>query len=427
MDKSDKRIIVATPGDMSSYSRREFMGYSLAAGMGALGFESIAQGDSVLASANRKKIKVLGQVSTSQGSVLPDVAVSDCIQVVKTNQDGAYEMIVDVIDDFPPIISVTTPSGFKIDWHQFFRRIENCQDGKTYEVDFELMPDLSVLPGDFCFAHVTDCHVCDSDNANRVSSILETVCEHWEKPAFILLSGDLVNIGDDQPQWDSYHKAVTQTRLPILTCPGNHDCTEGLDKGLNGPFQLPDYQRLIGPRRFSFQYQGIHFVLCDTMSPGWRQWLQRDLEAKPKQMPVIYTQHYYPTDVLELLDQYDCTACLSGHWHCNKIVRYNDILNINSVCTWYGGNDTSVAGFRIIRVKGGGRNIETEQRWSYYTDHFKLVHGSGLATAASGVVLAASYDTAQKTTEITATVENKRIGFEQLGPVLWEAKLETVA
>ena len=127
----------------------------------------------------------------------------------------------------------------------------------------------SALP--VTFAHLTDLHLQAADEeavlgADAPSARLRAVLAQIEtldpRPAFIAITGDLADNGDEA-SYRLLADCLRQTRLPALFALGNHDDRAAFravfDTGAGEPNAPYCHDRLIG---------GLHVIALDTLVPG---------------------------------------------------------------------------------------------------------------------------------------------------------------
>ncbi|NPV29509.1 MAG: metallophosphoesterase family protein [Firmicutes bacterium] len=122
-----------------------------------------------------------------------------------------------------------------------------------------------------------------------------------ENPRFIISTGDLVDDGSDQRQWDAWFAAGQGVLegLPEMAAVGNHELShsggDGMPQSFLAQFSLPEN----GPPglkelAYSFDYGDAHFVILDSRfgsnSPLLklqRDWLKGDLERTRKKWKIV--------------------------------------------------------------------------------------------------------------------------------------------
>jgi 3',5'-cyclic AMP phosphodiesterase CpdA len=188
------------------------------------------------------------------------------------------------------------------------------------------------------------------------------------KPAFVVITGDFVNIRTDTNQIKAFKQLTTliNKRIPVYLIPGNHDVGQKPNNETLG-FYLKHNKT----DRFTFTYKGFKFIGINSslMNSESEQenvqlkWLKTQLQGKK---PVIlFTHHpFFITDInekdkyenipislrlpyMQLFEQKGVKAIFAGHYHNNAIAQYNDIEMIT----------TSALGKQLGNVKSGFRVV----------------------------------------------------------------------
>jgi len=196
------------------------------------------------------------------------------------------------------------------------------------------------------------------------------------EPAFVVITGDLVNDKSSKSQWDEFRRitALIKPEIKVYILPGNHDI--GQDPEVN---DLEFYKSVFGDDRFSFNLKKVSFIgfnssLIKAETPLFAdeqyEWLQRELvRNKGAKLTVLFCHHPLfindPAEpenysnirpeirrkYLNLFTQYGVEALLSGHLHNNASGKYaeTDFITTSSV-----GKQLADAppGFRIIHIEG---------------------------------------------------------------------------
>jgi 3',5'-cyclic-AMP phosphodiesterase len=260
----------------------------------------------------------------------------------------------------------------------------------------------------FDFAHFTDCHLQPElgavegtrqcfDHINRM------------KPAFAIAGGDLVMDADLKPKtrarelYRLYMDVHKRLAMPVHAVLGNHDIV-GMQASSEVAQDDPDFgkgwfEERFGRRYRSFDHQGWHFVLLDSVMVANRNftggidaaqlaWLKSDLAALPPRTPVVAVTHIplvsaalqivpdpwktadtylikNSVEVLEAFEPYNLKAVLQGHTHIRETVVHRGVQFFTSgaVCAnwWKGPRIGHPEGYAMLRVRG--ESIE----WTYQT------------------------------------------------------------
>jgi len=198
------------------------------------------------------------------------------------------------------------------------------------------------------------------------------------KPAFVVITGDLVQDPHNQAQVDELQRISGMLRddIPLRLAPGN--CDVGVTPT---PALLSLYRERFGDDTYSFDHEGVHFVVINSgicfdpseVSDEWERlldFLREDLAAAQRRgiARTVLFQHHPPfgTDalepdsstaipgaqrapLLELLRSHNVEAVFAGHWHKNAGTFDGPMEIIISGPVGYSlGDDPS--GIRIVRV-----------------------------------------------------------------------------
>jgi outer membrane protein assembly factor BamB len=296
------------------------------------------------------------------------VVCSDGRSVARTAPDGSFEL-----DAAGPFVFLCVPTGHTADrWYL-------PADG---ELRFELRPREQPVP--FSFAQITDLHlsvagwVFGADVVTTPASVTELLAEIAAMRSdirFVVSTGDQTNGGTDD-EYAAYLDAVASSPLPVVAIPGNHDhnsadVSQALADGARwGPgVAFTPYDRLMGPRWFSFDHGGVHFVAIDwtTHHLGLEAdvqeaWVRADLAEVDPATPVIFLTHDLMSS--EFFERVGAApvASFSGHWHTTRVVEAGGALHVNTAPATYGGLDYSPAHWRIVTWDGERVSVETVRR-----------------------------------------------------------------
>jgi 3',5'-cyclic AMP phosphodiesterase CpdA len=271
----------------------------------------------------------------------------------------------------------------------------------------------SAAADSFSFVHFTDVHIQPelhaADGTRRCIAKINAL-----KPDFALCGGDLVfdacavTMPRARQVFDLYAETVKPLNMRVHTIIGNHDVygisTNGGVAPTDSQYGKRMFEDRIGPLYSSFDYQGWHFVLLDSIKngiPGKEfigfvdddqiAWLRNDLaRMRPGSKLAVVThvplassvlqlvpdpwktaEIYLVTNaqaVLEVLWPYRPKLVLQGHTHIRETVTYNGCQFITSgaVCGnwWKGPRDGHPEGFGVLTVRGD------EVQWRYETYGF---------------------------------------------------------
>lgn len=204
------------------------------------------------------------------------------------------------------------------------------------------------------------------------------------KPAFVIVTGDLVNKAGDAAQIAEYKRiaAKLDKSIPLYNVPGNHDV-----ENEPTPESVAAYRKSFGADHYSFRSGSLAGIVLNSSlihSPGkaealaseQQKWLQTELaryRSSGAKHLVIFQHHpwFLKTDdepdeyfniplarrtaYLDLFKQAGVRALVSGHYHRNAIARTGDIdmITTGPVGKALGG-DTPLSGIRVFIVRDEG-------------------------------------------------------------------------
>ena len=198
-------------------------------------------------------------------------------------------------------------------------------------------------------------------------------------PAFIVVSGDLVNKTGDAAQIAEYLRITRSIdrSIHVYNVPGNHDVGNEPT-----PESIAAYRKTFGPDYYSFREGPIYGIVLNSSyfkapdkvrdeAAKQEVWLTAELEKAKASgaMPVVFLhiplflkqpdeqEQYFNTPVetrqriLALLHRYNVRYVFAGHLHANSFGKDGDLEMITTAAEGKPiGPDPS--GFRIIELKG---------------------------------------------------------------------------
>ena len=226
---------------------------------------------------------------------------------------------------------------------------------------------------DFYFIHITDTHVMHKIfdwkevSKKRLRTLLDHICSFEEKPAFIVITGDLTEWGGSKVSGNLNCHAFTscfykkntslfadnEYSIPVYTTPGNHDYCYNRN--------LTNYLNYICPvERYSIQYQDVSLFFMNT-GPNYYEelynwfknidgdglydddikWLESNLEKCNSSIKIVLMHHPAVNtrdtngimwnviarnreSFITLCEHYDVDVVLAGHTHDEKIFDSNE-------------------------------------------------------------------------------------------------------
>ncbi len=163
---------------------------------------------------------------------------------------------------------------------------------------------------DFYFVQLSDTHwgfegAANPDAKGTLPKAIAAVNALPEPPDFVIFTGDLTHTTDDAQErrrrMAEFRDIARGLRVKTVRfIPGEHDAA--LDHG-------QAFQEFFGPTRYSFDHQGVHFVVVDNVSdPGASigeaqlAWLAADLQTQPKDARIVVFAH---RPLFDLYPQWD--------------------------------------------------------------------------------------------------------------------------
>jgi 3',5'-cyclic AMP phosphodiesterase CpdA len=201
-------------------------------------------------------------------------------------------------------------------------------------------------------------------------------------PAFVVITGDLVNKTGDAAQIKEYKRILAQVdpAIPVYNVAGNHDVGN-----VPTPKMVAAYTNQFGPDHYSFHHQGFVGIVLDSnliqaptnvmnLAGEQEQWLATELAAAQKagaQHIVVFQHHpwflksvgetnqYFnlPREArakyLPLFHQFGVKEVFCGHYHRNVVSRDGDLEIVTTGATGKPlGGDKS--GLQIVIVRDEG-------------------------------------------------------------------------
>jgi hypothetical protein len=326
---------------------------------------------------------LLKQKEATRGAT--GVAVTDGYSVVKTDDQGAYEITPSPDAVF---LYITRPSGHDV--------LGNWYKPLAARVDFTIQE--AEDEKDFIFVHLTDAHVSENRRSLiGLSTFVRELNSMTPRPRFVVNSGDLLNLhkalvnspASGHASFRNYVGIMNHLAMPCYNVAGDHtDSSYRLDQFPRGDHRCakPMYWEYLGPHFFSFEYGAIHFVSVDfgyhlgkrqivvngkqleyptnQVQPMHVKWLDQDMAARGKRQYVITAAEFDLEDhcpgFLELARKHDVRMQLVGDIHVvsskDRFVPYR-VGGALAGCWWNPRTsnlcpDLSPQGYMIYHVRG---------------------------------------------------------------------------
>ena len=199
------------------------------------------------------------------------------------------------------------------------------------------------------------------------------------RPAFVVVTGDLVNKPGDRSQIAEYRRIAGKVNAgtPLYHVAGNHDV-----ENIPTEESLAEYRKQIGPDRYTFRHAGLVGIVLNSSlihspqgAPGeaaaQEQWLRSEL-ANARGAPHIAIIQHHPwflqsstepdqyfniplarrAAFLRLFRESRVRTLISGHYHRNAVARDGDIEMITTGPV--GKPLAGQSGIRVFIVRDSG-------------------------------------------------------------------------
>ena len=232
-------------------------------------------------------------------------------------------------------------------------------------------------------------------NGGDLAAALDQATSLPEPPRFLTIVGDITQ-GADPAEYDRVGEALASLGVPFVPVPGNHDWFDG----------GAGYRARFGPDSYSFDVDGVHVVVWDTnMSPEDQiAFVTGDLATVSRSTTVVALGHMSPPDdVADALAALGVDYMFTGHWHANRRVPRNGMIEWGTQTFVMGGIDQSPAGYRVVTFDGGVPTIVHRER--LVDPHLELVapHAGSCASRDTPLVAAAALDASEP--DVTARID----------------------
>lgn len=284
---------------------------------------------------------------------------------------------------------------------------------KNFDLEIKTFEEES--SGDFYFVQLTDTHVkyklFDRYEASkkRLDTVLETILSFENKPAFIVITGDLCEWGNNPfgvlnsitfancfYKKDDQLYADANFTIPVYTTPGNHDYC--LTRDLRNYHKYIDKNHIKEEDRYIIDYRNVSLFFMDS-GPNyysnlsnlleWHgqglydndiEWLEDGFSRSQSKHKIVLMHHpavgqkedvfILNRDVfVELCKTYDVELVLAGHTHRarvfdNDLNKYEELLlNCSLYPTLYVQSDDCREGihYRNVSIRGNDVWLESSE------------------------------------------------------------------
>lgn len=370
---------------------------------------------------------ISGVVTGDDGSLLPDVVVSDGINCVKTDSKGRYFLSSDL--NVAEYVFVSTPSAWSAPVRDgqacFWRFLSDCtagSDGK-YVVDFTLnkisaperytififadpQPRKSTAGYDKIGYHSLDC--CN----DMYRDMKEFAAALGNRQIYGIDLGDIVH--QDLSLLAAYKKGMATTGISTYNVIGNHDQGHSL---MDDAHSSKAYEEQMGPANYSFNLGGMHYLVLDNMiSPDpstgkysddcstgltddiW-QFVQNDLALVSRDTPLMVCAHSpmarmlggsersgaHLSELRALLSKYVKAYLWAGHTHSsfNYVNKSDPVIETHTLsrttgALWtneYLGSNGTPRGYTVFNYDNG--DVSWRFKPIYYQTGSYVGNGNG--------------------------------------------------
>ena len=264
----------------------------------------------------------------------------------------------------------------------------------------------SDINDNFYFVQLTDTHVknkifdINESSSKRLKTALDTIKSFENKPAFIVITGDLTEWGAGLTgalncitftqcffEKDNQLYADDQYTIPVYTSPGNHDYV--LQRNLDNYHKYIDSNHVESNDRYVVEYGDISLFFMNSgpnyysnisilfqwhgqgLSDEDIEWLENELSNSQSKHKIILMHHPAVGEAQDLFidnrqefvnicEANDVEMVLAGHTHRSKIYDFNltvysnILLNCSDLPTLYIQSDDCKQGchFRNVTIIG---------------------------------------------------------------------------
>ncbi len=326
----------------------------------------------------------------SEPGVPGAVVALDGAAFAVTDARGEYVLDVPLVAG---IVWVRVPDGF--------RPGPVWRPAQAGELDLGVVPltaDEAAAPVTFVVAadsHMTD-NPADPWDGGDLADAIDQAIGLPEPPRFFTIVGDVTQ-GNQPGEFARIDAALDGVTVPWVPVPGNHDWYDG----------GAAWRARWGPDNYSFDVGDLHVIVWDTNLSDDRQigFVTADLAHVAPSMTVVGLGHASPNDaVADQLAALGVDYLFTGHWHANRRVEREGLVEWGTQTFVMGSIDQSPSGYRVITFEGGVPSIVHRERLLAPQLALTAPHpGSCAPPSGFELIVAAALDAA--TPEVTARLD----------------------
>lgn len=366
--------------------------------------------------------------------VLAGIRVSNGVDIVRTDEDGRYQ--IDVTDD--TIVFVIKPSGWRtpLDENNLPRFYYNHKPAGSPPLKYRGVPPTGPLPASIDFPLYPQQEpeqfkaILFGDPQPRdqkeVDFIAHDVIEELvgTDASFGVTLGDIVF--DDLNMFEAQARSIALLGIPWYNVIGNHDINYD---ARNDRFSDETFERHFGPSYYSFDHGAVHFIVLDDvewyvpegadrgryrggLGPNQIEFVKNDLKLVPDDQLVVLMMHIPLVnvddrqDLYRIIEKRPLCISISGHTHHHEhrlITKadgwmgaepHHHIINVTVSGSWWSGaaDDRSIPhtmcadgtpnGYSIISFDGSDYSL-TLKAAGRSPDYQMNIHAPEVVSAAA--------------------------------------------
>jgi outer membrane protein assembly factor BamB len=279
-------------------------------------------------------------------------------------------------------------------------------------VDLPVRPAVAPPSRRFSFVVASDTHIGGPDpqwSPDDMTRVVGQALALDEPARFFTVTGDVTQQAKPG-DFDQVQHALAHLPVPWVPVPGNHDWYDG---GNN-------YRHRWGPDNYSFTTGGVHFVVWNSATPPGQlvHFFQEDLRGVDPATTVIALGHIPPRDDLVAhMQAAGVDYLFTGHWHSNRRVVHDKVIELGTQNLLTGGIDLAPAGYRVVSLDNGAMTLR--HRTVVDEPVLHLMWPLAEPCVAPGGTLIASAEGGVGTSAVAAAIDGSPIAMAPAGGWVW--------